>query len=592
MSARVADGGIQAAFFATLVDEWARGGLTDAVMSPGNRSTLLALQLDAHPRIQLHVVVDERCAGFLALGIALGADRPALVWTTSGTAAAELHPAVIEADLAGVPLLVATADRPPETHAVRDWQTVDQVALFGGSLRWRHSPGVASEETRWSWRTLAARALLETRGDVGARPGPVHLNLAIREPWRTDPDRDLIQPGRQEEEAWHGSATGKNRRSSAGGRRGVVEELTKWAGQRGVIVAGRGAGAPDVIHDLAEVAGWPVLADLRSACRRADRRTTVAMADLIVRAPGFAAVQQPQFVLRLGDPVVSKAIATWLADAGATEWLVTEGDPWQGAAAAARAITVDDPTELCRALTIALTESRARSAPEEWLAAWTDAEKRARAVTAEELGDEKVWSEPALARGVFAALPAGADLVAGPSLPVRDLDVWTEPRDDVRVFANRGASGMDGITSTAAGIALASGRPTVALVGDLTFLYDLNALWALCATAKAFDLVVVVSDNDGGGIFASVPQLGEVEAEAFERLVATPTGVDIPTVARALGATVTTVDGTTDLSAALAQALSAGGLQVMHARFDRAETVGRRVAIVATTVAAIDMGEH
>jgi 2-succinyl-5-enolpyruvyl-6-hydroxy-3-cyclohexene-1-carboxylate synthase len=482
---------VQATFCATITDEWARAGLTDAVVAPGSRSTPLALAL-AQSGLRVHVVLDERSAGFFALGLGLATGRPAVVVTTSGTAAVELHPAVVEADLARVPMLVCTADRPPELHRVGAAQTVEQRLLFAESARWTYEPGVPDQASQWSWRSLAARAVIE------ARTGPVHLNLAFRDPLLGDAAE--LPPGRPDGSPWHQADVEPAARADARLPDGV----------RGVIVAGGGSPPCDDVHALADRLGWPVLADPRSGCR-VPAPATVAAADAILRAAPF----QPDFVLRLGGPWASKVLNQWLASLDAEQWLVDPAGAWA------------DPDRAAGRVLRALPQPGA-PAPPDWLRQWQEVEAAAQAAI-----DAAAQGEPALARSLVRGLPDGAALVVSSSMPVRDVEWYSAPRTGIRVFANRGANGIDGVLSTALGVA-ASGAKTVVLLGDLAFVHDVGAL-ALLARRPDLDVEVVVVDNDGGGIFSFLPQAREVERERFEQLFGTPHGLDLQAVAEGFG---------------------------------------------------------
>ena len=294
---------VQATFAATVVDEWVRAGVTDAVVAPGSRSTPLALALDARAEVRVHVHLDERSAGFYALGLGLATGQPAVVLTTSGTAAVELHPAVVEAHHAHVPLLACTADRPPELHDVGASQAIDQVHLFGRAVRWFAQPGVPDDAARGTWRSLAARAVAEARGASGA-PGPVHLNLAFREPLVGEPD--ALPPARPGGGPWH---------SVERAEPAALDISDRVAGRRGIVVAGADAPGPLVVHGIAEALGWPVVADARSGCR-VPTRTMVAAFDALLRSPEFAAEHRPEVVLRLGAPLTSRVLNEWLAGDG------------------------------------------------------------------------------------------------------------------------------------------------------------------------------------------------------------------------------------------------------------------------------------
>lgn len=521
-----------ATFCATLVDEWARNGVTDAVLAPGSRSTPITVALARDARIRVHGQVDERAAGFMALGLGLASGRAAVVVTTSGTAAAELHPAVVEADLAGVPLLACTTDRPPELHGVGAPQTVDQATLFGMSVRAMVEPGAPRAGAAWSWRSLAARAVLDTSGP---RPGPVHLNLAFAEPLLAAPGP--LPPGRDGGAPWHQVVPLSTPTS-------VLEDLR---GRRGVIVAGRGS-EPVAVRPLAEAYGWPVLADPLGGCRAAGP-TTIAAFDLLARTPGWAESHRPEAVVRIGAPPASKALADWLRNV-----------PIQVVVDPTRVFA--DPDRRATHLVTGLPAGDDQAAaPADWLAAWREADDAVQAVLDVELAG--ALDDPTVARTVLGALPAGSDLVVASSMPVRDVE-WFGGTTDGRVLANRGANGIDGVVSTAVGVALA-GRPTVALVGDLAFLHDTNAL--LGAADRAVALTVVVVDNDGGAIFSFLPQATALDGGEFERLFGTPHGLDLVAVAAAHGVDSAAVESIADLAAVLAA--PEPGIRVRVVKTDR-----------------------
>jgi 2-succinyl-5-enolpyruvyl-6-hydroxy-3-cyclohexene-1-carboxylate synthase len=554
---------VQAAFAATLVDEFVRGGVTDAVVSPGSRSTPLVLAAARDGRLRLHVVLDERSAGFFALGLGLASGRPTLVVTTSGTAAVELHPALVEASQAGVPLLACTADRPPELHGVGAPQTVEQVRLFADNVRWSADPGLPPAE---AWRSIGSRAVAEA---TGPRPGPVHLNLAFREPLVGEPD--TVVPGRRGAEAWHVTAAAPTPPSAE-----VVRLLAE--GGRGVILAGAGAGEPAAAHALADALGWPVLADPRSGCR-VPAPTTVAAADALVRVPAFADAHRPDLVLRLGAPWASRLLGEWLSDAHTVladphgMWL----DPWRNAAVVARC----DPTLLCRAV----ADAGPQQADAAWLSSWQRAEAAAQAAFDTVLSRYDEPTEPGLARALAAALPDEATLVVSSSMPVRDVEWYAAPRTGLRVLANRGANGIDGVTSTALGVAAVEGwGPAAALLGDLAFLHDTNGLLIPPGTAAGVDCLLVVVDNDGGGIFSFLPQRGVLSEARFERLFGTPHGLDLCAVAEAHGVPAARLDRLADLPSCLREL---DGVRMVHVRTDRDANVAVHDELHAAVAAAL-----
>ena len=293
-----------ATFCATLVDEWARAGVRHAIVCPGSRSTPMALALAADDCLAVQVVHDERSAAFLALGVGLATGIPAVVLTTSGTAAAELHPAVVEADLSSVPMIVCTADRPPELQDVGAPQTIDQVHLYGRSVRWFAAPEVPDDARAATWRPLAARAVAEA---LGPRPGPVHLNLAFRDPLVGTPA--TLPAGRGGDAPWVAVRSGRPEE---------IDDLADVAARldvrRGVVLAGGGSSAdPTAVLALADFLGWPVLADPRAAGVWTPSASVVAHADELLRVPAFAA-ERPDVVLRFGEPPASKVLNQWLAD--------------------------------------------------------------------------------------------------------------------------------------------------------------------------------------------------------------------------------------------------------------------------------------
>lgn len=587
----------QAAFAATLVDEWVRGGVAHAVVCPGSRSTPLVSALAAQEAIAIHVRLDERSAGFTALGIGRATGRPALVVTTSGTAAAELHASVVEADLSGVPLIACTADRPPERRDVGAPQTIDQWHLFGRSPRWFADPGVPDPAARSSWRSLAARAVAEAlSGPRG--PGPVHLNLPFREPLFGDPTAGGgVVPGRAEDAPWH-------RVGTAGGlpEPTVIDSLVRGRvlhpARRGLITAGAGCGDPAAVLALGSVLGWPVLAEPRSGLRLPDVGV-VAAADGIVRAAGFAQAHRPEVVLRLGERWASKAVESFLSTAvqrGATDIVVDRWGRWRDPDNAAAHVVPADPGLLCRELTRLLVGTAATgqgsTAGAEWSASWAGAEARAQEVIRSMCGaggsGPGGLTEPALAHRLFARMPAEGTLVVSSSMPVRDVEAFASPRPGPpRVVVNRGANGIDGVVSTALGVALATAGPTVALVGDLAFLHDVSAL---VRGGTGPSLVVVVADNRGGGIFSFLEASAAVDRASFEAYFATPQESDVAAVAGGFGWTVDDLgEGAATFEEVLDARLGAGQASVLRVRLPgREENVAIHARINAGIAAAVE----
>src|SRR5690349_1367963 len=476
------------AFARTLVDEWVRHGVTDACLAPGSRSAPLALALAGDERVRLHVHLDERSASYFAVGLARATGRPTIVVCTSGTAAANFHPAVLEAHHGRVPLVVCTADRPPELRDTGAGQTVDQVKLFGAAVRWFHEAEVPSDRVGAgaAWRALASRAVAEA---MGSPAGPVHLNLPFREPLVPTGDELVDAPGRSDDRPWTASAPGVRAPSVE-----MLDALAHLVADRphGLVVAGWGAGVrPSTVLRFAEVAGWPVLADPLSNLRVPG---TVAAYDPLLRAPGFAAAHRPDVVLRVGGPTTNKPLVQWL-DASMDQVMVDPDGAWLDPQHGVSGRMVADPELLLGALADAVDVM----VDEPWVRTWTDADAAACGAI-DALVD--TWEDPfegRVARDVVRASPTETSLVVASSMPVRDVESFARACDGVTFFANRGANGIDGFVSTSLGIAAASEGPTVALLGDLCFLHDANGL--LGAVDRGIDATLVVVDNGGGGIF-------------------------------------------------------------------------------------------
>jgi 2-succinyl-5-enolpyruvyl-6-hydroxy-3-cyclohexene-1-carboxylate synthase len=573
-----------------LVDEWQRAGVTDAVACPGSRSTPLLVALAEcaeRGALRLHVLLDERAAGFFALGLALATGRPAPVVTTSGTAAAELHPAVLEAHHANVPLLVVTADRPPEAHDVGAPQTVRQVGLYGEATRWEANPGVPELASAGSWRSIASRSVAEAAGGA-SRPGPVHLNLAFREPLVGSAEAVLgqagdgaprtVTAGRAEGAPWHRRRPPQELAAPA-----EVVELLAGAGERGLIVAGAGSGSPQALWGLSMATGWPVLADPLSGARLPG---AIGAADALLRT---AAVRdwEPELVLRLGRPWASRVLVEWLASLDCPQVLVDRWGIWAAPDRAPAEVVVADPAALCAEAAIR-AEAKLPRPGQSWAGRWARAEMAAQEAIDAALAGPAL-SEPGIARALVASLPVGATLLASSSMPVRDVEWWARPREGISVVSNRGANGIDGVLSTALGVASASdGDRVVVLLGDLAFLYDAGALAA--PASRSVDLTVVVVDNNGGGIFGFLPQATSQPRDRFERLWGTPHGTDALAVARGYGAAVRELTDLPSLRDAIGAASEHGaGLRVLVARTDRHANVAVHERLVSAVAEAVEV---
>jgi 2-succinyl-5-enolpyruvyl-6-hydroxy-3-cyclohexene-1-carboxylate synthase len=560
---------ITATFCATLVDEWLACGVRHAVVSPGSRSTPMALALANRTELQVHIFHDERSAAFAALGIGKASGVPAILLCTSGTAAVEFHPAVVEAHHAEVPVLVCTADRPPELQAVGAPQTIDQQNLYGVAVRKFINADVADDGEANSWRDLAQSAFVST---VGQRRGPVHLNLQFREP--------LV-----------GDATELPRRNSAHSSisrpalkvsRRQFKRLNKLLStSRGLIVAGPENYLADSVIQLAENLGWPVLADPRSKVR-VEHRLVVAAADSILRDQRFAESHAPEVVIRLGTPPASKVVNTWLANSNATQVVLTTTP------------TLVDPDRKCAlhiqceidALCSELIASITARTNTTWLSSWAQAEKLAQVAINAALTNELKISEPAIARTIYAAMPSNAHLVVSSSMPIRDVEWYGAPRSALTVHANRGVNGIDGVVSTAVGVALATNEPTALLIGDVALLHDTNGMLNL--NLRNLDLRIFVVDNNGGGIFSFLPQKTTLDETRFEMVFGTPHQVDIEALAKAHNISAQTIESLDDLAMAVAQR----GLRLTRIVTNREENVKVHDRIHQNVAAALRQADN
>jgi 2-succinyl-5-enolpyruvyl-6-hydroxy-3-cyclohexene-1-carboxylate synthase len=468
-----------------VVDELVRCGVTDAVLCPGSRNAPLAFALhaaDAAGLLRLHVRIDERTAGFLALGLAIASGRPVPVATTSGTAAANLLPAVLEASHSGVPLIAVTADRPAELVGTGASQTIAQVGMFGSAVRL--APAVGGTQVRAAVdRALAAAC--------GTPPGPVHLNLPFAEP---------LTPG---EPGWPVGRDGGAPWTAVAPLHRQTPPLPLDPTAPTLVVAGPGAPSLDV--------GVPVIAEPSSAAWPAAVRT----GPWLLGTPEL----MPSQVVVAGRPTLHRAVARLLADPTVAVYALADeqGMPWTDVAGSVRAVGSLPPLQ----------------PDQEWLRRWSVAEKAAAGALDDAL-DGHAPTGLRLARSLVAALPDGAQLVLGSSNPVRDVALAAAPRGGVMVRSNRGVAGIDGTVSTAIGAALAHEGPTVALLGDLTFLHDTTGL-VIGPDEPRPDVTFVVLNDGGGGIFNLLEQGASEHAAAFERVFGTPHRVDLAVLCAAMG---------------------------------------------------------
>jgi 2-succinyl-5-enolpyruvyl-6-hydroxy-3-cyclohexene-1-carboxylate synthase len=597
-----------------VVDELIAAGVSEVVLAPGSRSAPLALAIaaaESRGELRLHVRVDERSAAFLALGLAKVSGDPVAVVTTSGTAVANLAPAMVEASYSGVPVIAITADRPPELRDTGASQTIDQSRFFDGIARWSHDLGVAEEregQVRY-WRSVVARAIAVST--EAANSGPVHINVPFRDPLVPNGDQDWVEPLGL---AAPGSDPNDRLPIAADARLGMAaaqpldEILSLLAGPdadrsrvvpaRGVVVVGDVADieASDSAIALAEACGWPLLSEPSGNARSGD--TAIAHGPILLADAQFAQEHQPDIVICVGTPGLSRSVLRMIREAPLV--LVADGRD---------AVRRPDPTRNATVFVSVVPEPPVEydEYDDTWLDGWLAADSRASAVITKQLDDAPGLTGPDVARTLWDVLDSTALLLVGASWPVRYLESFARTRDNAEspfVIGNRGTSGIDGIVSTAWGAAVAHQTPrqtvhidesgegdiitvtggvAYALVGDLTFLHDHNGL-VVGDDEPRPDLVFVVIDNDGGGIFSQLEQAGH---EHFERVFGTPLGLDLAAVAKAAVVDgVTVVTDVTELVAALDDAAVAGSIRVIIAKVGDRESEAELLRSINRKVAA------
>lgn len=538
---------------AGMFNELAAHGVTRCLLSPGSRSTPLAIAASAVEAVDVEIHLDERSAAFWAVGAAKASGRPVALVCTSGTAAANYLPAVVEAHYSGTPLIVITADRPPELRDRGAGQTIDQVGIYGNNVRWFVDLPVAGEaDPRW-FASTAARAV---RAATGPRPGPVHLNAPFREP--LEPRKGWVPNPPATVDLAH--------RDPIGGPTAVEALNHAAANERGLVLAG--PMTDDHFDDVVAFCrrtGWPLLAEPLSQLRRtADDVVTLAHHDHLLRTD-WADRHIPEVVVRVGDPMTCKPLRLWLEGHRPHHVLVDAGADWTDASVTATSVVTADPSVLAH-----VTSGHG---PRAWAKAWSDADASA-IVAADAILDAGPLMEAAIARELGRSLPAESALMVSNSMPVRDLDSFLRPtRHRLHCYGNRGASGIDGIVSTAAGIA-STGRSTTLYVGDLAVLHDIGGL--LSVVEHAVDLTVVVANNDGGGIFSFLP-IAVHDEVPFERLFTTPQSHSLGPLVTAAGGTHEVVHRQRRLAAALGE--PATGLRVLEVPIDRAANVDQHRAV-------------
>lgn len=553
------------AYVSAFMDELWQSGVRHLVFAPGSRSAPLALAAAEQKGLHLWRHIDERSAGFFALGLAKALGAPVALVCSSGTAAANFYPAVIEAYYDRVPLIVLTADRPHELRDSGAPQTIDQLRLYGPHVKWFADMALpeGGEAALRYVRQAAARAAAVA---AAAPAGPVHLNFPFREP--LIPQLPAGVPG--------GAASGGPHTAAARGRpvlpedelAALADELASW--RRGLIVCGPQRDpelAPAVIR-LAERLGYPVLADPLSGVRYGahGKACVIDAYDAFLRDRRFSAQYAPDVVLRFGAAPTSKALNQYLErHAGARQTLVDGGGGWRDPAHVVRRVVHADPAWLCEALAERLPGDLEHAGCS-WLAAWQAINRGAKEAALAQVARFDALFEGRIFTELRELLPEGSVLYAGNSMPVRDMDAFLYARDAALVcHANRGANGIDGVVSSALGAAAARLGPTVLVIGDLSFYHDLNGL--LAAKLHGLDLTVILVHNDGGGIFSFLPQADL--PRHFEALFGTPHGLDFAPVVAMYGGTFRRAEDWPAFRKAVRTGLEQGGLHVIEVRTER-----------------------
>lgn len=533
------------------------------VISPGSRSTPLSMLFEAHPDFTTHLDIDERSAAFLALGLAKASGKPAALVCTSGTAAANYYPAIIEASLARVPLVVITADRPYELQQVAAPQTIDQTDMYGRHVKQFFQLEFSEHDLSLLHynQAMASRAVACA---IRTPKGPVHINVPLREP--LVPNLLLHQVNNNA----HGVTAAPS--VTQGELSLTVNQLQELAArinaaQRGIIICGALAGeGRSSILALARHSGFPILADPLSQLRRGthEQKLVIENYDLFLRCHEIVSCLKPDLIIRFGAPPVSKSVKQWMEEQECANLVIDAGADWRDPACKATHMVYCDEQYFCEHMLSQINQNVNAA----WAASWQKINALTRS-TLQSIRDDSMLSEEKLFLKLCEQLPEQADLVVGNSMPIRELDTFMFTSSKAaHVFANRGANGIDGVVSTAVGVALSKGRAILAL-GDLSFFHSMNGL--LAAKQNQANLTIVLVNNDGGGIFSFLPQASE--ETYFESLFGTPHGLDFSHAAMLYGARYTKVVDWPMFDAAFSKAIKEEGITIIEVPTKRRDNV-------------------
>ncbi|WP_175990591.1 2-succinyl-5-enolpyruvyl-6-hydroxy-3-cyclohexene-1-carboxylic-acid synthase [Bacillus sp. Marseille-Q1617] len=546
-------------YLAAFIDELVGNGVDEVVISPGSRSTPLALLFAHHPGVKTYINVDERSAAFFGLGIAKAKKKPVAILCTSGTAAANYYPAVIEARYAKVPLIVLTADRPHELREVGAPQAINQLDLYGKHVKWsvdmalpESSPGILKYA-----KSSAARGVSLS---LSAPSGPIHFNFPIREPLIPDLDEAEFTKGSRREKRVIGGVRGLSPET-----RNDLLPLLKEK-QKGLIICGPGlpASAIESIMEFAEHYGFPVVADPLSGVRSGvhSKENVIETYDAFLKTKEVSDDLLPDLIIRFGAMPVSKPLTLFLKGLpDVPYWVVSSGEEWQDPIAKATEFIYCDERLFCMDL-----KTGAGTKDAGWLHEWKSVNDLSRHIL--QTGRQP-WNEGKAVKQLIEQLPDGAAVFASNSMPIRDIDTFFFNSDrEISVHANRGANGIDGVVSTALGMSTGN-TPLYLLIGDLAFFHDLNGL--LVAKKYGLDITIVVMNNNGGGIFSFLPQASD--GTYFEELFGTPMDLDFSSAAAFYGAHFSLVKEEGEFGEALKNAEQHKGIKIIEVLTNREENV-------------------
>lgn len=548
-------------YTANFVDELVKSGMTDVVISPGSRSTPLAMTITEHPELSQWVIIDERSAAFFALGMAKKKKRPVAIVCTSGTAAANYFPAIVEAHYSRVPLVVLTSDRPHELRDVGAPQSIGQLKLYGDYVKWFHEMALpeAGDSMLHYVRSKASRAV-NTANEGNA--GPVHLNFPFREPLVPDFSLENLW-GQQVDHAYYPTLTGPRTLRETQINQ-LVDQLNPY--EKGLIVCGpqTDSNFAKAVVQFATAWGLPILADPLSQLRtgKHDKDVVIEGYDAILRNETIRQHLEPDYIIRFGAMPVSKPYLFYVKEHGDVPQFIVEQEAGYREPAGNRSEFIyADPIELCTKLA-----AKKNTSGERWLRTWQSMNETAKSYL---LKQDDNLTEGSAVRVLAETIPESGNIYVGNSMAVRDLDTFfATTSKPVNIMANRGANGIDGMVSSGLGAAT-SGEPTVLLLGDLSFFHDSNGL--LAAKQYHINITILLINNDGGGIFSFLPQKND--EQHFEALFGTPMNVDFRHIIEMYGGTYVYASTCNELNGALEEGYQHDGLSVIEVKTDRTENM-------------------